>query len=245
MTSNGKYGARARIAFMLPSSCLAFEQEFIKVTGSLEGVIGIPTRMLLGHTDANGLTGMNEGIDLAARQLVTTSPDVAVYMCTAGSFKDGQDGNQAIKDRLAGLVPGARVMTTSEAIVRGIKTFGMRRVVMTTPYDEDLTHREVGFLAHYGVEVVDFDFRDIEDNLDRGDLPASEWLKYAGALDYSGVDGFFLSCGNIQALDIVDTLEAQSGLPVVTSVQATIWMALRLAGIDDRITGFGALLREH
>jgi maleate isomerase len=245
MTSNGKYGSRAKIAFMLPSSCLAFEQEFIKVTGSLDGVIGIPTRMLLGHTDANGLTGMNEGIDLAARQLVTTSPDVAVYMCTAGSFKDGQDGNQAIKDRLAELVPGARVMTTSEAIVRGIKTFGMRRVVMTTPYDEDLTHREVEFLAHHGVTVTDFDFRDIDENLDRGDLPASEWLKYAGALDYSGADGFFLSCGNIQALDIVDTLEARSGLPVVTSVQATIWMALRLAGIDDRIPGFGALLREH
>ena len=245
MTTNGRYGSRAKIAFMLPSSCLAFEQEFNKVTSSLDGVIGIPARLLLGHTDSDALTGMNEGIDLAARQLATTSPDVAVYMCTSGSFKDGQDGNEAIKDRLAELVPGARTMTTSEAIVRGIKTAGMRRVVMTTPYDEDLTNREVEFLAHHGVTVTDFDFRDIEDNLDRGDLPAGEWLKYARSLDYSGADGFFLSCGNVRTLDIVDTLEAESGLPVVTSTQATIWMALRLAGIDDRIPGFGALMREH
>ena len=245
MATNGRYGSRAKIAFMLPSSCLAFEQEFLKVTDSLDGVIGIPARLLLGYTDADALTGMNEGIDLAARQLATTSPDVAIYMCTSGSFKDGQDGNQAIKDRLAELVPGAKTMTTSEAIVRGIEAFGMRRVVMTTPYDEDLTNREVEFLAYHGVTVTGFDFRDIEDNLDRGDLPATEWLKYAKALDYSEVDGFFLSCGNVRTLDILDTLEAESGLPVVSSTQATIWMALRLAGIDDRIPGFGALLRDH
>ena len=245
MATNGRYGSRAKIAFMLPSSCLAFEQEFLKVTDSLDGVIGIPARLLLGYTGADALTGMNEGIDLAARQLATTSPDVAIYMCTSGSFKDGQDGNQAIKDRLAELVPGAKTMTTSEAIVRGIEAFGMRRVVMTTPYDEDLTNREVEFLAYHGVTVTGFDSRDIEDNLDRGDLPATEWLKYAKALDYSEVDGFFLSCGNVRTLDILDTLEAESGLPVVSSTQATIWMALRLAGIDDRIPGFGALLREH
>ncbi len=245
MATNGRYGSRAKIAFMLPSSCLAFEQEFLKATASLDGVIGIPARLLLGFTDADALTGMNEGIDLAARQLATTSPDVAIYMCTSGSFKDGQDGNQAIKDRLAELVPGAKTMTTSEAIVRGIQTFGMKRVVMTTPYDQDLTSREVEFLAHHGVTVTDFNFLDIEDNLDRGDLPADEWLKHAKGLDYADVDGFFLSCGNVRTLDILDTLEAESGLPVVSSTQATIWMALRLAGIDEPIPGFGALMREH
>ena len=245
MATNGRYGSRAKIAFMLPSSCLAFEQEFLKATASLDGVIGIPARLLLGFTDADALTGMNEGIDLAARQLATTSPDVAIYMCTSGSFKDGQDGNQAIKDRLAELVPGAKTMTTSEAIVGGIKAFGMKRVVMTTPYDEDLTNREVEFLAHHGVTVTDLNFLDIEDNLDRGDLPAGEWLRHAKGLDYADGDGFFLSCGNVRTLDIVDTLEAESGLPVVSSTQATIWMALRLAGIDEPIPGFGALLRDY
>jgi len=29
---------------------------------------------------------------------------------------------------------------------------------------------------------------------------------------------------------------------VITSTQATLWHALRLAGIDDRITGYGRLL---
>ncbi len=242
---SGMDDLRAKIAFMLPSSCLAFEQEFLKVSRSLDGVIGIPARMLIEHTSAGGLTGMNEGIDLAARQLATTKPDVAIYMCTSGSFKDGQDGNRAIEKRLAALIPGARAMTTSEAVVRGLDALGMKRVAMTTPYDEDLTTRELGFLAHHGVTVTDFDFRDIEDNLDRGSLPAEEWLRYAKALNYADSDGFFLSCGNVQTLDIIERLENDTGLPVVSSAQATIWMALRLAGIQDSIAGFGSLLRER
>ena len=239
------YGSRGKIAYMVPSTCLAFEQEFLKVIEGTDGVIGIPARMLLGHTDADGLTGINEGIDLAARQLATTKPDVAIYMCTAGSFKDGEDGNQEIKARLQAKIPGAEIMTTSEAIVNGIKAHGMKRVVMTTPYDNDLTTREVEFLDWHGVDVIDFQYLDIEDNLDRGNLPAQEWLEQAKGLDYKNADGFFLSCGNIQALDIIDTLESQTGLPVVTSVQATIWMGLRLAGIKDKFRGFGSLMTDH
>ena len=33
--------------------------------------------------------------------------------------------------------------------------------------------------------------------------------------------------------------------PVITSTQATLWHALRLAGIKDSIKGFGRLLDQH
>ena len=33
--------------------------------------------------------------------------------------------------------------------------------------------------------------------------------------------------------------------PVITSTQATLWHALRLAGIDDPIAGYGTLLERH
>ena len=134
---------------MLPSSCLAFEQEFLKLTKEIDDVIGIPARMLINATDANGLIDMNQGIELAAKQLSSTEPDVVIYMCTSGSFKDGEDGNQLIKTELARLVPNSNIMTTSEAIVRGIQTLGMKEITMTTPYNEDLTMREINFLFQH------------------------------------------------------------------------------------------------
>ena len=47
------YGWRAKIAFMLPSSCTVFEQEFLKITAGLEGVIGCPTRLMMENTDVS------------------------------------------------------------------------------------------------------------------------------------------------------------------------------------------------
>ena len=239
------YGARAKIAFMLPSSCTVFEQEFLRMTAGLEGVIGVPARLLIESTDLDGLAEMNAGIDLAARQLATTRPDVAVYMCTSGSFKDGQDGSEAIKDRLRGIIAGAGVTTTSEAVVEAMKALGMRSVAMLTPYDKETTEREIDFLGWHGIAVTDYTFRDIEDNLDRGSVPPEESLRFAMELDPSDADGMFLSCANVPAIEIIDELELQIGMPVVTSSQATIWKALRLAGLSDPIEGFGRLLREH
>ena len=46
------YGWKAKIGFMLPSSCTVFEQEFLRVTHGLEGVIGCSARLLIEGTDA-------------------------------------------------------------------------------------------------------------------------------------------------------------------------------------------------
>jgi maleate cis-trans isomerase len=40
----------------------------------------------------------------------------------------------------------------------------------------------------------------------------------------------------------VELLEREIGKPVVTSCQAYIWYALKLANVRERITGFGRLM---
>ena len=215
------------------------------MTAGLEGIIGIPARLLIEAVDVEGLGEMNAGIELAARQLATTRPDVAIYMCTSGSFKDGQDGNQAIKETLGRLIPAAKITTTSEAVVEAMRALDLRRVAMLTPYDEEVTRREIDFLGWHGVSVTDFIFRDIEDNLDRGAVPPDESYHFASQLDLSDADGTFLSCANVRAIEIIEELESRTGKPVVTSSQATTWRALRMAGVDTVLEGFGALLRIH
>ena len=43
------------------------------------------------------------------------------------------------------------------------------------------------------------------------------------------------------AVDIIEKVEAQINKPVITSNQAQMWSALRLAGINDNLKGFGQL----
>ena len=44
---------------------------------------------------------------------------------------------------------------------------------------------------------------------------------------------------------VIETLEQELGVNVVQGSQAILWWALRTLGIDDRIEGYGRLLREH
>ena len=69
-------------------------------------------------------------------------------------------------------------------------------------------------------------------------------LEFAKSLDRPDAEAVFISCGALRSLEIVEDLERAIGKPVVASNQAMIWDSLRLAGIDDRIAGYGALLRD-
>jgi len=237
------YGWRANIGFMLPSSCLVYEQEFLKITRSLDGVIGVPARLLITECDAAGLAAMNSHIDLAARQLATCDCDVVVYMCTSGSFMDGNKGDERIRARVRELT-GKPTMSTSQAVLAALKRLKLKRVVMLNPYNEDLTKREVQWLAANGIEVVDFHFRDIPENLDRGGQFPEELFQIANRMKWREADGFFLSCANVRYLDMIPLLEQHTGKPVVSSSAATTWLALRMAGVNEPIDGLGQLLKE-
>jgi maleate cis-trans isomerase len=54
----------------------------------------------------------------------------------------------------------------------------------------------------------------------------------------------FLNGTGLPTVAILETLEQDLKKPVISSNQASLWQALRLAGVRQAITGFGSLLRE-
>jgi maleate cis-trans isomerase len=55
-------------------------------------------------------------------------------------------------------------------------------------------------------------------------------------------DALFISCTALHTFGLIEKLEKDLKKPVITSNQATIWNVLRLAGIKDKINGYGQLL---
>jgi maleate isomerase len=74
---------------------------------------------------------------------------------------------------------------------------------------------------------------------------APDFIKeYALSIDNPDAEAIFMSCGALRSLEVVDEIEKAVKKPVIVSNQAMIWETLRLAGIQDRIEGYGRLLRE-
>jgi maleate cis-trans isomerase len=68
---------------------------------------------------------------------------------------------------------------------------------------------------------------------------AKELYKRAGR-----VDGIWITGAFMPTVGMIGMLEQDLGVPVVSSMQALMWIGLRMANVPDRLQGFGRLF-EH
>jgi maleate isomerase len=59
------------------------------------------------------------------------------------------------------------------------------------------------------------------------------------------LDTIFFACPHWHVVDAIEPLEQELGVNVIASIQATLWEGMRLAGLKDKVEGYGKLLREH
>jgi maleate isomerase len=61
---------------------------------------------------------------------------------------------------------------------------------------------------------------------------------------HPGADAIFFPSPHWPVIEAIDVLEREFPVRVMAASQACIWDALRLTGVNDRIAGYGILLRE-
>lgn len=178
----------------------------------------------------------------AATLLPDGTLDVISYACTSGSLVLGED-------RVAGFLnagaPGAKATCIIAAVHRALKAVRARRIVVATPYLDEINAAEHAYMTADGFEILDFQGLNLERDSDMVRVTPGFIRDFAAALDQPEADAIFISCGALRSIEIIEELEAMTGKPVITSNQAMAWDAMRLAGIADRVEGFGRLLREH
>jgi maleate cis-trans isomerase len=74
----------------------------------------------------------------------------------------------------------------------------------------------------------------IRDEHEIGGQSPETAYRLAREVDGPDVDCLFVSCTNFPALLVIAALKADTGKPVVTGNQATIWHTLRRAGVGAR-----------
>jgi maleate isomerase len=133
--------------------------------------------------------------------------------------------------------------TSIVAAMEALKTLSIKRVGLVNPYPSELNGAVVAFLQAYGFQVeavvsLGADFTRIGD--------VSEADVYAAAKQAvkqsRNLDGLYLPCPQFPALDVIEAIESDFGLPVVGHLTSEIWFALKTIGIRTAIRGFGKLL---
>ena len=180
--------------------------------------------------------------DCAATLLPDGSLDVVCYACTSGSLVIGEERVFAELRRGA---PGAKATSLITGVIRALRALDARRIVVATPYLDEVNRREAEYLEAAGFEVSSICGLDLEKDSDMVRVAPDYIAEFALAQDRADADAIFVSCGALRTLDVIGEIENAAGKPAVCSNQAMIWDCLRLAGIEDRFEGYGRLLAEY
>jgi maleate cis-trans isomerase len=205
------------------------------------GVTFHSTRMFITASTSQALREMNTDVERGAQLLATADVDVIAFACTTGSLIEGPGYDRALAARISA-VAGCATVTTSTAVLDAFAALGVRSLAVATPYTAELNEQVRRFLEGNGFVVAALFGLNIVRGVDLARVATATIQRMARDVDRAAADAVFLSCTNFPAAQVADTIENELGKPVVTSNQATLWAALRRAGIRDRMQGFGRLL---
>ena len=235
----GGYGWRMRLGMLLPSSNPVGEPEVDAMLPP--GISFNPTRLRLAGSSAKELLAMTEKVEEGASLLADAGVDMIAFNCTAVStFDEAMAENIRVRISAASGVPA---ISTADGILAGFKAFGVKRVVLVTPYIDSVNDREIAFLARHGIEVLSHSGLGLSEGQGMASIEPGEWYRRALALENAQADAYFLSCTAIRVLPIIEALERDLDKPVVTSNQALVWHALRTSGFRDVLPGLGKLFQ--
>ena len=236
------YGWRGRIGLIVPSSNTTMEMELHEALP--EGVSLHTARMPLKGVTEEELLKMSALAVESAKLLKEADVDIILYGCTSGSFIGGENFENELEEKIEDEVK-IPVVSTSSAILAALNALEAQQILVLTPYTEEINKREREFLEANEFEVLDIRGMGIVENTKIGRLGPYEAYRLAKAMFTEEADALFISCTNFRTFEIIEALEDDLGVPVVTSNQASLWYALRELEINESILGLGTLLREY
>lgn len=239
-------GWRARIGFLVPPGNPTLEPEMMELAP--EGVSVHFTRMTAagpagthsGQEERN--RSQVESLPGCVRLLAMVSPQVIAMAHTATSYTLGKAREAALVAEMENL-SGARFITAFGSVLAAFAELGVRRVAYATPYSAEMTAQGRQHLESCGLTVVSSGHlagvRNIyEENSERA-------YAIARQVDRPEADVIFLSGVGMPTLDALKPLEEDTGKPAISAASAMMWHALRTAGVNCSIKGYGRLLEEH
>jgi len=233
------YGERGKIGLIVPSANTVMEPEFSKMAPA--GIATFATRMFLKEVKVETLAKMAEEVDRAVRELSTAQVDVLVFGCTSGSLLKGPEWDKQIVSRMkkASRIPS---ITTSGAVIKALEAIGARRIAVATPYLDELNIRVKQFLEQYSFEITATRGLGISEAVEIGNQYPKTAYDLAKRVYRPGTDTVFISCTDFRTIEIIEKLEKELRINVITSNQASFWCALKTVKYPGRIKGYGKLL---
>ena len=235
------YGWRAKIGHVAPSRGDTLVYEFYRMLP--EGFMLLNSTGTIRQLVDADFERQLQRIEEAAQDLVENKCDSIVVGGSPLFTKLGYGSDIEMGNRLTAKF-GVPISPGITGEIEALKSLSIKKLVVATPHEAALNQRMKDFLEASGFQVLKIEGYGVRKNADLTDMDIHAAYKIAKKLyqQASGADGIFVPCPRWPTITDVDLLEREIGKPVVTSCQAYIWHAMRLAKVKENVSGFGCLM---
>ena len=226
-----------KLGLIVPSWNTVMEGEIQRMAGLAMSVHS----MRIAHTADTEENLLRLAIEApaAAKLLAHAKLNAILYGCTASGFLKGPAGDRQVRAEIEAAA-GIPVANASLAIVEALRALGATRVSLASPYAAWLNERLKAYLEADGFTVLAMQGLGTEAH---STISSDRIRALVAEVDRPDAQAIFVSCSNFPTLDILESLEAKHGKPVITSNASGMWKMLRLLGDRRVIAGAGQLFR--
>ncbi|GLZ87902.1 ectoine utilization protein EutA [Metapseudomonas resinovorans] len=240
VSENDPTKRRPRLGLIAPASDILIERDFWRM-GLAAGVDIFTTRIPLDMPlTPITLARLADGIAGATERLLPEETlDAVVFGCTSGSAVIGAENVAA---RVHSIRPHLGVTNPAIAAVAALEYLQAKRIAFVAPYTADVAEQTASVFTNAGITITDARCLGLLTDAQIAVPGPDHYHAVLSDMDTAQAQAIFLSCTTSRALDSIESLEQATGLPVVTSNQASFWHAMQMMGVDCSIPGLGRLL---
>jgi maleate cis-trans isomerase len=213
---------RVKVLIVVPENNTTMEPEISALCPALAPIqvarVKRPARTLL----LEDLPAYTEATLDAIAPFAAEPLDLVIYGCTAAGFLGGPTSNAQMVERLRERT-GATVVSTAGAMIEALRSAGVAETAVVTPYLQPVNDGLRDYLELSGIKVETLNSFFCKTTAELGAITEDQVLELARRTVTPRSKSLFVACSQLPTLNAVAQLRAEFGIPVWSSIQATVW----------------------
>ena len=237
---------KTRIALIVPSSNTTMESDFVPRIPNEKASFHV-ARMYTGEPAIKATEEHMIGVGLprALEELATAKVDYVMFGCTSAGTLHGTDTERELQDLIT-RTTGATSITVTQAINAALKEAHAKRIILFSPYGQELNQSVVDFMNGSGFDVIYTKGMAVMENQWIAAVEPEEIVTFAfdalndanlleplgdGTFRLRDGDAIVFSCTNLRAWECLEAMEKKIHTFFTSSNKALFDYTMREAGM--------------
>lgn len=130
-----------------------------------------------------------------------------------------------------------------DATLAALRAFDAKRISVLSPMHQRYSNSARSYYESLGFDVVSDHCMGVQLPEDIIKVTDQAIFDMFEEMDRPDIDVILHVGGALSVVPLIEQLEQKHGKPVISVNAASYWMALRMMGVEDKVEGFGRLLR--